>query len=391
VIPALLLLLVGLQDPLPRPRARTHSLEGDHVTVLVMSRDEAQRLDPAKLPHAPEGRWKDFDPASIKDRHTVALLDTAGRNIRLGDFPGALGALLTLLRSEPDFPPALHMSAVVYYRLQRYGDSAVQMQRYLEIAPQRVGDTRVLGHDLYTLGRYTEARAHYDKVLAASPDDVEARRGLALTLWRLGDAPKAVNELDVVLARAPDNDEAWGWKAQILFDQGDDDAALAAAQRARELDPTDPRTWYLLSRIHAEQGRDEESTRAQARFTELSGLVQELRAAERRYLERPYEIARAVAVLDLQLRLGDPRRIRTGLDQLRGWGSEACVARRAVLEALVRLGRAQEALSEARTLRECAGDDADAWRVLESYFTAIGDPVNAARAADRRRALVSPR
>lgn len=369
------------------PKKRVVSLADDFVSVSRMSVVEALLVDPNRLARAAPGAWKDFDPARITDRASIALLDMARRDILRGNFHGALCSTLTLLRRQPDFPPALHMSGILYYRLQRYGDSAVTLRRYLEVAPTRVGDTRVLGHDLYTLGRYGEARAHYELVLAAAPDDVEARRGLALSVWRAGDAARALSELDAVLAREPRNDEAWGWKAQILFDAGDDVAALEAARRASELDPSDPRTWFLLARLHAEAGRDEEAASAEARFAELSAKVQALRVAERALLQSPDDVARAVDVLECQRRLGDRRRLSAGLEQLRAFGSDACAVHRATLDALLDLGRAAEGAPVAKALRRCVREELDGWRALARYYAVAGDATDAAYAAERVRAL----
>lgn len=370
----------------------------EYVQLAHFGRAEVVRFDPARLPRADPCAWNDLSAE-------LALAPNGGADLLLpihaaqaaalrGDFVGALDPLLGLLVARPDFPPALHLASVLYFRLQRYGDSSVLMRRYVEIAPERIGDTRILGHDLYSLGRYEEARAHYEIVVARAPKDVEARRGLALTLWRLGDAAQALNLLDEVIAQAPEHDEAWSWKAQILFDTGATEAALGAAERARELDPFEPRMWFVLGQILEELGRQADARAARQQFAAVSAQAREALALERLFAADPDRSEALVDLVDFYVRCSNPKKIRGALERLRqskDAGSRPLL--RARLDALVALGRwteaalAQEGLRCAADLERCAAEDERAWASLERYYAAIGDAARLANATGRRQAL----
>ena len=141
--------------------------------------------NPATLPRAEAGRWTAFDPQALQPTDLPARYYAARAALERAEPIAALAELYALLDEQPGWPPALHQCAVLHFRLQRYGDAVTCAQRFLEECPARVGETRVLGHALYSLGRYEEARTHYERVLAANPKDVEARRGLALSHARL--------------------------------------------------------------------------------------------------------------------------------------------------------------------------------------------------------------
>ena len=143
---------------------------------------------PAEWVAAAEGRWKDWDADIMPPDNVQPFLMSAIQAYRQGHMTGTLEALFGLLELEPDYPSALHQAGVVYFRLRRYGDAIVAFERYLHVAPHRVGDTRALAHCYYTLGRYEDAQGHYEKVLAINSDSVEARRGYALCFMRLGNS-----------------------------------------------------------------------------------------------------------------------------------------------------------------------------------------------------------
>jgi tetratricopeptide (TPR) repeat protein len=338
--------------------------------------------DPARLPRAAPDAWKGFDVAKFSEREVLEPIARARDAILRSDFLAALGELLDVLEKRPDFPPALHMGGVLYYRLQRYGDSATLLARYLEVAPERVGDTRVLGHDLYTLGRYAEARAHYERVLARAPKDVEALRGLALSLWRAGDAEAALAQLARALELAPRNDDLWSWKAAIAFDTGDDKSAREAAERAIGIDPFEARTWFTLARILDESGEEAPARSARARFEALSRTSAAVRHAEARLLLEPDSPARMSAWLEALTAHGAPLPIRQGLQRLT---LTPRVARdpgvlRAELQACRALSDEERGRAAARDLEAVAGEDERSWRALLAWFEEYGDGDGARRA-----------
>ncbi|MBL8858211.1 MAG: tetratricopeptide repeat protein [Planctomycetes bacterium] len=380
MIAALILALFPLPGVLREARAEDPFI----VVGKNLDRDAVLRRDPRALPHAAAGKWAGFDVAAYENAEVSARLESVSRDILRSDHVAALNGLFALAEAEPDFPPALHMLGVLYFRLQRYGDSAYMLERYVALVPNRVGDTRVLGHDLYTLGRYEEAREHYAKVLAHAPADVEAQRGMALTLWRLGEFDAALALLNVAIERAPTNDELWSWKATIAFDAGETQAARTAAERALELDAFEPRTWYALARILDELGEAEPAAAARARFERLAAASTAVRHAEARLLFAPDQAELLARWMDTLLALGHPGRVRAALRRIEDSRAAGTLpGRSARLVARVALGRAGEAAELARELERDAGDDRRAWIALLRWFEARDDATGVARAQGR--------
>jgi tetratricopeptide (TPR) repeat protein len=344
-------------------------------------------LDPRTLPHAAEGRWKDFDPARLRPEDLPTEMTAVKRALESADFPRALSELQDVLRQAPDFPPAWHQLGVLYFRLQRYGDGAACLERYLAVAPGRVGDTRVLGHCYYSLGEFEKSCAHYERVLAVHPQEVEALRGHALALMRLGRTEKALVELELVLALSPRHVEALEWKAQILFDEDKLEPALAAAGRAREIDPYSARAWYLVGRICAELGRAGESEAASRRFQELDAVAGELRQVEGDLLYRPGDVALLEQRAKLHARSGDRSRTREDLDQLFAVAPASIELRLFALDLLEALGDFDAGRAVAEKLEQLGAQDARTWGRLELFYARAQDRARQQKAAERQRRL----
>lgn len=338
---------------------------------------------PAELPRAAPDRWKGaFEPAAEGDPRrpiapaAIARVQAAEEAYRRADYPAALVQLFAGLELEPDLPPALLVLGTTYFRLRRYGDVALSLERFLEVAPSQVWRTQALGHAYYSLGRYETARDHYRRVLAGLPDSPEALRGLALAHYRLGESETALELLARVVALRPDHAEAHAWRAQVLFDEGRTEEALEPAERARELDPYVPRPWFLLAQIHHELGRDEEARAVEARWREVDRLAQELRTVQGQLLYFPGSLELARREVELQRELGDqrgvlaaaPRALRNAPPpeaelELRIWALDAAEA----------LGEADLARQLATALAARCGEDPAAKQRLAEYHRGAPD------------------
>jgi tetratricopeptide (TPR) repeat protein len=295
-----------LQQAEPAPSA-PRVLDAHAVRVQILKRD------PRALPRDPSGKWSDYDPRKLLPEQMPPRMQRVRELLLASELVPALAELYAVLAESPDFPPALHQMGLIYFRLQRYGDSALLLERYLELAPARVADTRMLGHDYYSLGDYERAERHYERVLEAAPGDVEARRGLALANMRLGRARRALELLKQVLEREPTHAEAWTWKAQIEFDEDLLAEALSSARRARDLDPFAPKPWFLIAGIlgaaPADADASAEALAAEERFRVLAKLAEERRGIEQRLVFEPESRALLQALLEIHRRAGDSQRV----------------------------------------------------------------------------------
>jgi tetratricopeptide (TPR) repeat protein len=343
---------------------------------------------PSEWAAAEESRWAGWDPSKPAPPRVEArgALNRALESVRRGDLVVALGGWFDLLEVEPEYPPALYQAGVIYFRLRRYSDAATAFERYLKIAPQRVGDTRALGHCHYSLGRYSQAAQHYEQVLEQG-ETPGVRFGLALARMRLGEEDAALMNLERVVELDARHVEAHTWLGQLHFDAGRAADARAALEHAQALDPFAPRPWFLFSRVLLEEGEEEAGSEAHQRFKSLEGVAQEVRSLEGKLLYSPSQPAVHRRLVELHASAGDIGRVMGTLRRWEALDPEGLQARVAGLEAWRSLGRRGEAASAALGLAEVAGDSIEAWAALARHYRATRERVLQVQAEERWRAL----
>ena len=355
------------------------------VATLLGWQVPAQELDPLKfdpheLPVAEAGRWDGlFDGNSIVGgllpQELAPISERGQAAYARRDFPAAIAANIEQLELAPDFPPSLLELGTIYFRLRRYGDCIVCLERFISVAPSQAWRTQVLAHAYYSLGRYEEARQQYEKVIAVIPTSVEAIRGLALSLYRMGDSRLALEMLERVFQLNPDHVEALMWKAQILYEEERSEEALEVAEHARSLEPFNPRPQYLLWQIHLDLGQDEEAENAHRQWKELDRVAQEVRSLEGQLLFRPHEYGLALRLANLQEQVGNAAGVRRAFAiavRNRPDDVSEVELRSHVLDVLVDLGDKAGAASAAEDLGRHCSQEPSAWKRLESYYGRIG-------------------
>lgn len=339
--------------------------------------------DPASLPRAAEGRWRDWTPGDAIPLALQAPMREGARAYLEGSFASAVGTYGEVLEREPDFPPAFYQLGVTYFRLRRYGDCARALERFLAVAPSEIGATQALAHCYYSLGEYERALAHYEAVLGAGAQSVEALRGYALTHMRLGRLERALELFDDCLAKSPEHLEARFWRAQTLFDLGRVEEALAAAESARDLDPIDPRAWFLLSQVQFELGDEDAAQEAEARFSELNLHAQKVRTLEGLLLYEPKRVELWRRLFDVERAAGNPAGAIAALEGcLRALPKELSV-RVFALDSLAALGERERALAIAAGIERDFAELADAWLALRDFYGRLNDRVRQVRAGER--------
>lgn len=382
---SLLLAILATAPTATQDEGKSAAAAADPVRDPV--RLAASGQDPRALPRADEGRWKDFETTAPRPDEIPPGVREAFEALRDHDPLLALAELFRALRAQPDYPPALYESGVVYFRLQRYGDAIVVLERFLRHVPGRIGDTRVLGHCYYSLGDYSRAKAHYGRVLAASPDDVEALRGLGLCEMRLGDSKRALELLAAVLEKQPAHAEAWAWRARILCDEDRSAEALEAAVRARDLQPWEPRPWFLLGQILADLGREGEGAAALARYRELNALAQESRSIGTRLRFDPHQVPLLARLVDVHRGTGNVPGAREALARLAKERPTDVDLRILAVDVLESMEDADGARLAATSLAQRCADEWKAWKRLETYYARLRDRQKQLEAGERYRRL----
>ncbi len=356
---------------------------------------------PDSLPRCERDRWAELATPDGRERvlgslapEVIERMNRAENSYRAAEYVTALEDLYAALDAEPDMPPALLLLGTTYFRLRRYGDCRLSLERFLGVSSGELWRTQALGHSYYSLGEYERARDHYEAVLAAIPEGLsesaEAVRGLALAHMRMGDNARALELLARVLELRPDHAEARTWRARILYDEDELEEALAEARRARELDPFEPQPWYLVMRILYDLDREEEAREAEAQWKVLDRVAQEVRSLEMRLRFQPRQYGLCVRLSELYASIGDVHATREALAKVvlaRPAEVSEFEARAYVLDTLVRLEDEEGARVAALALEETCANVADAWRKLELFYATRLDRVNQVRCGEMYRRL----
>lgn len=361
-----LLMWTSLQTPVP-----------DESIPAVLLRN------PRELPRAEAGAWSEWAPDQPMPQSHGARITAAARAYGRRELPVALDHMLGVLDELPDFPPLVHQSGVIYFKLRRYGDAQEMFERFVRVAPAQIEQTRALGHCYYSLGNYEDARSHYAKVLEKAPDMVEARRGLALSNMRLGDHETALRELGLVVEQDPTHADAWTWIAQIQYDQERLEEARAAIEEAQKIAPFDSRSWFLLAQVHYENGEDEEGDRAHERYSKLNAVAQEVRYLEARLAIDPHQPDVLRKLAQLHHSIGDQDSVRRVFALLIREDPKGIPIRIEILNELVTMNDSDGAKAAALSLEQVAGDDPIAWKKLETFWGRVGNRVKQVEAAEK--------
>lgn len=311
------------------------AVEPKAPALSLPAANNLDRLGLDDVARAQGGAWSDFFVENQPNPEIMAtvpapiagLASQAQASYSQADFPACLAQSREVLRMLPDFPPSLLVYGTAAFRLRRYGDCRIALDRFREVAPSEVWRTQVLGHALYSLGEFEAARDHYLAVMESAPDpravSLGARRGLALASYRMGKTADALLGLNGVVLLAPGDAEAHAWIAQVHFDLEQLDDALSAARKAMQLAPYEPRAYFLAYRAlfemadlaqtdEAAQAFESEAQRLQAKWVALSAAASEINTLHNRLLFHVGDPALLRALANQHKALGDiPSLIQT--------------------------------------------------------------------------------
>jgi tetratricopeptide (TPR) repeat protein len=356
--------------------------------------EQALARDPADLPQAEPGRWKDFFQAEAQaqigaqlGRSVLAALAAAEKHYTAADYPAALVVLYAVLEREADLPAAWLLAGACHYRLRRHGDGVTAYTRFLRVAPGEVRRTQALGHCLVGVGRFDEAEAHYLRVLAELPESFESLRGLGVARARAGEFEGALEALDRALGLRPGHTDARQWRGQVLLWLERAEEALAVAVSLIERLPVDPRPRFLQMEALYDLGRGSEAEAIRPVWQRLDRLAQERRALESRLLLEPHQSLWVLELLRLAREAGDVEGAEQAFERLRRSAPDGMGAfELGVLEVETYLvldpARARTA---AERLAVEAAEDPRTWQRMALYWGLLDEPERQQEAAERLR------
>lgn len=204
------------------------------------------------------------------DRGAQADLALISARLRQKDLPGALKAIDTLQRKQPDQALPLVLRSRVQIEQGDKAAARLSLEAALKLQPTHLPALVTLAALDVDAGRVPAARKRFEDLIAAEPQNVSARLALAELDRRLG-APDAalVSQLkDAVRANAPDP-KPHLMLIERLLASGDAAAAVAAAQDAAAALPNDLAVMDALGVAQLATG---DSQRAISTFKRLAAL-----------------------------------------------------------------------------------------------------------------------
>jgi Flp pilus assembly protein TadD len=207
-----------------------------------------------------------------------------------------------------------------------------------------------LGYVLTQVGRDEDAVVAFRKALRIDPRLDSSRYKLALALERSGRRGEAIAEIEELLRQHPRSVDAWNVLGVLRKRSGDLGGARAALGHGIEIAPEDPALLANLANVHEGLGAHDEA-------------VDTLRTLVR------VEPGATAAWEQLGRELYNARRYGEAVDALRralSLGTVDALVRVDLAYALLRSGKRDEAVAEARSALEKSGGSPEVARRLES-------------------------
>ncbi|MEM9385033.1 MAG: sulfotransferase [Pseudomonadota bacterium] len=177
------------------------------------------------------------------------LLAKAGNALFSGQLGLAEGLCRESLKQDPTNVSAIRMLADVAIRIGRHDDAAKLLHRCLELAPDFHFARSNFAHLLFKMFRYREALVEIDRVIAAEPNRPSHLLLKASILARIGEAESAITIYEQVLERYPDQPRTRMSMGHALKTVGRQAEAIEAYRRAVHLAPGLGEAYWSLANL----------------------------------------------------------------------------------------------------------------------------------------------
>lgn len=188
--------------------------------------------------------------------------------------PEAEALLREHLKQFPTDVPALRMLAEVAARLGRNQDSALLLERCLELAPSfhaaRQNYAIILGRQ----NKPAEALQHIDLLLGVDPHNPSYRNLKAVTMARIGDYEESIEIYSKLLASHAANAKIWMSYGHALSTAGREADSIAAYRTSIQISPHLGEAYWSLANLKTFRFTDEEvhAMRAQLARADLADV-----------------------------------------------------------------------------------------------------------------------
>jgi tetratricopeptide (TPR) repeat protein len=226
----------------------------------------------------------------------------------------AINCLTQLLQRQSAHVPALLARAHSCFQLFRAEAAVEDLQRAVELAPERDDARLLLATTLAFLGQVSEAAGQYECLRRRRPDDAEVLVGLAVCRQDQSQFEEARAVLDDLLARHPDDEGGLIERGRVALRLGDAEAGERWARRAVERDPHNSRAPLVLALCLEAQGNHGEAARYRERADQLEADASGISVLTRLLAESPRDPGLHCRLGGMLLRLG---REEEGVQELR--------------------------------------------------------------------------
>jgi protein O-GlcNAc transferase len=218
-----------------------------------MSRKKKKRLSPAKR------RLTKRSTASKSSSPVDIQLNQAVEYHRGGHLRKAAKIYKRILRSDPDYPAALHLLGFIAFQRGKIDSATSLMGHAVRSDPTNAVYHSDLGNMYQNQKRWKDAVPCYEKAIQLNPDYAEAYNNLGLALQSLGESERALTFYEKALQLRPDLVAVYNHMGSTLQDLARYEEAISFYQKALQKNPNYEKAYYNLGSAFEAQGKFEEA------------------------------------------------------------------------------------------------------------------------------------
>jgi predicted O-linked N-acetylglucosamine transferase (SPINDLY family) len=158
----------------------------------------------------------------------------------------AVGFYNQAMAISPDWPEAIYNAALVYYRLEAYGEARRHLERLVALRPDWQAAWLNLGATLAAMKAFDAALDCWRRVLKLAPQDAQALYNCGTALQAQGRISAAITFYRQVLLYHPQHAQSYTNLAICLMEEKDAASAADHFRRGLLLRPNHAESWYGL-------------------------------------------------------------------------------------------------------------------------------------------------
>ncbi len=308
-----------------------------------------------------------------------------------GDEATAIAKYQEILHLAPRLAPAYNNLGMLYINQHDYAHAVEVLTQGLKVNPSMPSASALLGSALFSMGQYQKAKAPLEAVVRANPKDTHAETMLARCLIDLKEFEPAAEHLRNVTNHEPENQEAWYLLGKVELqlseaalakvvainpdsvlshiitgelDQGMNnlDGAIVEYKKAVDMAPQQPGNHYHLANALWNMGKwDSAHDEFQAELANDPNNCEAMWKMANSLLEKNAPPDQALPDLDHAIAVC-PQLMQARVDRGR---------------ALIKLGRAPEALPDLLMAEKAAPDESSIHFQLAAAYRATGQTAEA--------------